>query len=67
LFDEDFAGFPELVDRLVYDRNARWTDQIAELLDGEDDVLVVVGAGHLVGDRGVPALLEKRGFKVDRN
>jgi uncharacterized protein YbaP (TraB family) len=67
LFDEDFAGFPELVDRLVFDRNARWTDQIAELLDGEDDVLVVVGAGHLVGDRGVPALLEKRGFKVDRN
>lgn len=67
LFDEDFAGYPELVDRLVYDRNARWTEQIAELLAGEDDVLIVVGAGHLVGERGVPALLEKRGFKVDRN
>ena len=67
LFNEDFAGYPELVDRLVYDRNARWTGQIAELLDGPDDVLVVVGAGHLVGERGVPALLEKRGFKVGRN
>ncbi len=67
LFDEDFAGYPELVDRLVYDRNARWTEQIAELLAGDDDVLIVVGAGHLVGERGVPALLEKRGFKVDRN
>lgn len=67
LFDEDFAGYPELVDRLVYDRNARWTERIAELLAGEDDVLIVVGAGHLVGERGVPALLEQRGFKVDRN
>ena len=67
LFDEDFAGYPELVDRLVYDRNVRWTEQIAALLAGQDDVLVVVGAGHLVGERGVPALLEKRGFKVDRN
>jgi hypothetical protein len=67
LFDEDFAGYPGLVDRLVYDRNARWAEQIAELLAGQDDVLVVVGAGHLVGARGVPALLEKRGFKVGRN
>ena len=67
LFDEDFAGFPELVDRLVYDRNARWAEQIVKLLAGPDDVLVVVGAGHLVGERGVPALLEKRGFKVGRN
>jgi uncharacterized protein YbaP (TraB family) len=67
LFDEDFDGYPELVERLVHDRNARWAVQIAELLGGQDDVLVVVGAGHLVGERGVPALLEKRGFRVDRN
>lgn len=67
LFDEDFEDYPELVDRLVYDRNARWAEQISELLAGKEDVLVVVGAGHLVGERGLPALLEKRGFKVGRN
>ncbi len=67
LFDDDFADYPELVERLVYERNDRWAEQIAGMMDGEDDVLVVVGAGHLVGDRGLPALLEKRGFKVGRN
>jgi uncharacterized protein YbaP (TraB family) len=35
------------------------------LRDG-DDVLIVVGAMHLVGDRGLPALLEQRGYKVER-
>jgi len=67
LFDEDFEDYPELVDRLVYDRNARWAEQLSGMLEGSDDVLVVVGAGHLVGEKGVPALLKKRGFKVERN
>ena len=67
LFDEDFEDYPELVDRLVYDRNARWAEQLSGMLEGSDDVLVVVGAGHLVGEKGLPALLKKRGFKVERN
>jgi uncharacterized protein len=67
LFDEDFEDYPELVDRLVYHRNARWAEQLSDMLEGSDDVLVVVGAGHMVGEKGLPALLEKRGFRVERN
>jgi uncharacterized protein YbaP (TraB family) len=36
------------------------------MLDGDEDVLLVVGAMHLVGKRGLPALLRGRGFKVER-
>jgi uncharacterized protein len=63
---EEFADYPELEEQLIYARNARWADQVAALLKQSDDVLVVVGALHLVGDRGLPALLERRGFQVER-
>ena len=64
--EDDFEGYPELADVLIYERNARWADQVSEMLRDGDDVLVVVGAMHLVGERGLPALLEKRGFRVQR-
>ncbi|MGQ0383189.1 MAG: TraB/GumN family protein [Gammaproteobacteria bacterium] len=67
LLEEDFEEFPGLADRLVYERNERWAEALAGKLEGGDDVLVVVGALHLVGDRGLPALLQKRGFKVRRH
>ena len=53
-------------DVLITDRNARWTERIEQMLDENDDAMVVVGAGHLVGPEGVPALLEQRGFTVER-
>jgi uncharacterized protein YbaP (TraB family) len=62
---EDVGDYPDLAEPLIFDRNARWSDDIARMLRGTDDVLVVVGAMHLVGERGVPALLEKRGFTVE--
>ena len=54
----------ELGDALIWNRNRRWADTIVTWLDDEDDYLVVVGALHLVGDGGVPALLEARGIDV---
>ena len=63
---EDFEGYPELAEALIYRRNARWAEQVSEMLEGDDDVLVVVGAMHLVGDRGLPALLARRGYEVER-
>ena len=51
-------------DALIHDRNRRWAATISEWLDDERDYLVVVGALHLVGDLGVPALLDDRGFGI---
>jgi hypothetical protein len=64
--EEDFDGYPELADVLIYRRNAAWANQVSEMLRDDQDVLLVVGAMHLVGDRGLPALLAKRGFHVER-
>ena len=64
--EEDFDGYPELADVLIYRRNAAWANQVSEMLRGDQDVLLVVGAMHLVGNRGLPALLAKRGFHVER-
>lgn len=62
----DIADYPDLADLLIFDRNARWADEVAEMLRGTENVLVVVGAMHLAGERGLPALLEQRGFRVER-
>ena len=65
--DEDFADYPDLADQLIYARNERWAGQVAALLERPEDVLIVVGALHLVGGRGLPAKLEQRGFTVTRH
>lgn len=59
-FDEHEA----LSRMLIEARNRRWVEQILALLDDDEDYLVVVGALHLVGDQGVPYLLEARGTHI---
>lgn len=58
---EDFREHRELYDAVVVTRNRAWTEQIDDLLEADDDYLVVVGALHLIGGDGVPAMLEKKG------
>lgn len=55
----EMQAYPELYQAVVVDRNTRWVRQIQKLLDDDEDYLIVVGALHLVGPDGVPALLEK--------
>lgn len=57
---------PELYDRMLTHRNAAWLPQIEQLIRGGDDVLVVVGAAHLVGDQSVVAMLRQRGYTVEQ-
>lgn len=62
----EYREFPDLYESIVYRRNRDWVPQIEALLQGHDDVLVVVGALHLVGERGVVDLLRRRGLQVER-
>jgi uncharacterized protein YbaP (TraB family) len=57
---------PELRDKLLVERNLVWAAQIAELIRRGRRPFVAVGAGHVLGPEGLPALLEERGFTVSR-
>jgi uncharacterized protein YbaP (TraB family) len=59
------AEIDALDDELVFARNRSWIPKLEELFR-QDDVLVVVGADHLLGSKGVPALLAQRGYHVTR-
>ena len=61
---DDISGYPELYDTIVANRNRLWVDTIDALLAEREDYLVVVGALHLVGEDGVPQLLEQRGVTI---
>jgi uncharacterized protein YbaP (TraB family) len=56
---------PEIFATLITRRNAKWVDMIQQRLKGSGETVIVVGAGHLVGKGGVPALLRARGIKVE--
>lgn len=61
---DEMARYPELHRSLVIDRNMRWVENIDTMLDDDENYLIVVGALHLIGQDGVPALLSRRGIVV---
>jgi len=64
LLRSEYVEFPQLLERLVTDRNRRWIPELVGFLKGNENELVVVGALHLVGKDGVIALLRARGYRV---
>lgn len=66
LFAEDLESNPALQKALLDERNKAWLPSIINLTKERDDYLVIVGALHLVGDRGVIEMLRDRGFKVEQ-
>jgi len=57
---------PQVFDVLLTQRNTRWTEELENLMDGSGTYLVAVGAGHLVGDQSVIAMMRQRGFQIKR-
>jgi len=58
--------YPELQQKLVIERNRRWLDQIAKLVEQGSNAMVVVGAAHLVGQEGIVDMLKARGLSVEQ-
>ena len=64
LLNEATAESPAVMKRLLTDRNENWMPKIQEMINSGKSGIVIVGAAHLVGDKGVVELLKKKGLKV---
>ena len=60
--NEDF-GMESNQDILLDKRNKNWVEQLKTIMK-KKPVFVAVGAGHLLGETGLIALLRKEGYKV---
>jgi uncharacterized protein YbaP (TraB family) len=65
LMNSELADQPDVKKALLTDRNRRWALQIQTMLREKRIFFITVGAGHLAGADGVPALLRAAGYKVD--
>ncbi|MEJ8562064.1 TraB/GumN family protein [Yoonia sp. GPGPB17] len=63
---EATAMFDEMEESLLNTRNRNWIPVIAEASETHDDIVVAVGAGHLIGESGVLQLLENEGWAITR-
>jgi uncharacterized protein YbaP (TraB family) len=58
--------FPDIYQPLIADRNAAWLPKIEETLRTDGTGLILVGAGHMVGNDGLLTALQKRGYHVGK-
>lgn len=56
---------PRTAEPLLYKRNREWLPKIEAYLP-TGGAFVAVGLGHLLGEHGLPTLLAKRGYTVER-
>lgn len=64
--EANYVGYDKINQVLLYERNDNMVEKIRAYLQTDESWFVVVGAGHLVGERGIVRQLEKAGFKVER-
>ena len=62
-FNNNELGMMDSQDILLDDRNANWVKQLQQLMQ-QKSLLVAVGAGHLVGKKGLIQLLKNKGYTL---
>jgi uncharacterized protein len=66
LDEQDDVGSKSLEKKLLDDRNVTMTVKMDEYLKGKDPIFVVVGAAHIIGDKGIAKQLRDKGYKVEQ-
>jgi uncharacterized protein len=60
------TGSKTLTKKFLDDRNVAMAARIEQYLKGKDQAFVVVGAAHIVGDKGIARMLRDQGYKVEQ-
>ena len=66
VINEDIDSVPAARKAIITDRNRLWSAWAKRRMVRSGTVLMAVGAGHLVGADGMPAMLAAEGLKVTR-
>jgi uncharacterized protein YbaP (TraB family) len=63
MFTDETFGIKDGLDVLLDKRNINWVEQLKTILPG-NNIFMAVGAGHLVGKKGLIELLRKEGYQL---
>jgi uncharacterized protein len=66
LLNQDKRSDPTTHEVLFSRRNSKWVPEIERFAHEGGNYLIIVGAGHLVGDDGVVAQLKRAGYSVEQ-
>lgn len=63
---KSFEDHADIYQSLILDRNTKWLEKIEKYLRSDRNVMVIVGAGHLLGEKGIVAVLREKGISVEQ-
>ena len=55
-----------IFEKLIYERNGKMASKIEDYLRTGKTYFVIVGAGHLVSDRGIVEILRRKGYRIEQ-
>jgi hypothetical protein len=55
-----------IFEKVIYERNMKMVSKIEDFLRTRETTFIIVGAGHLVGDRGIIEILSRKGYLIEQ-
>jgi uncharacterized protein YbaP (TraB family) len=62
----DVSGMSSIIEKILYERNRNMVSKIEDWLKTDETYFVIIGAGHLVGKRGIIEMLGEKGYHVEQ-